>query len=167
MNIAGFYNESITNGEGWRAVLFVSGCPHQCEGCHNPNTWSGNYGVSYHEDEIFKKIMENPYVDGLTLSGGEPLLYYKQLTPLLLRVREQGFNIWCYTGYTFEYLYEQSIHNTKLKCFLKLIDVLVDGKFVIAEKNSRLRFCGSTNQRIINVKDSMQHGHPILQDVAS
>ena len=167
MNIAGFYSESITNGEGWRSVLFVAGCPHQCEGCQNPQTWDCHYGKPYNEEEIFTKIVENPFIDGLTLSGGEPMLYYKQLTSLVLRVKQLGLNLWCYTGYTFEELHEKSKTNESLRFFLEHIDVLVDGRFELAKKDTRLRFCGSSNQRIINVKASLYEQQCVLHHVTS
>src|SRR5690606_5718899 len=105
----------------------------------------------YNEDNIFNEITENPFLDGVTLSGGEPLLYYKQLTPLVLRLKDLGLNIWTYTGYTFEELFSKSEGNKALRYFLEQIDVLVDGKFDITKKDSRLHFCGSTNQRIIDI----------------
>jgi len=167
MNIAGFYPDSIANGEGWRAVLFVSGCPHRCLGCHNPNTWDHQYGEPYNEQDIFAKITENPLLDGLTLSGGEPLLYYKQLTSLVRRVKASGLNIWAYTGYTFEDILKRCESNKELEQFVAFIDVLVDGRFEIEKRNLQLRFCGSSNQRIINIPVSLQKGQAVLYQLTS
>lgn len=155
MNIAGFYPDSITNGEGWRAVLFVSGCPHQCPGCHNPQSWDKNYGEAFDEDDIYHQIMENPFLDGLTLSGGEPFLYYRELLPLIKRVKGKKLTIWSYTGFTFEELLLRSKTNIDLLEFLKEIDVLVDGRFQVEHKEPKRIFRGSANQRIIDVKASL------------
>ena len=167
MNIAGFYPDSISNGEGWRAVLFVSGCPHRCIGCHNPQTWDSSEGMPYEENDIFEQIMNNPFLDGLTLSGGEPFLYYKQLTSLVMRVKQKGLNIWAYTGFTFEELLSKSYSNSSLDCFIKHIDVIVDGKFEIDKRDSKLLFRGSSNQRIIDVQASIAKHETVLYPLTS
>ena len=162
MNFAGFYSDSISNGEGWRAVLFVSGCPHHCPGCHNPQSWDKNYGEPYVEADIYHQIMENPFLDGLTLSGGEPFLYHKELLSLVKRVKTKGLTIWSYTGFTFEELFRWSENNADVLAFLKEIDVLVDGRFLEEKKEPKRIFRGSANQRIIDVKASLKKQEVVL-----
>jgi anaerobic ribonucleoside-triphosphate reductase activating protein len=162
MNIAGFYSDSISNGDGWRAVLFVSGCPHHCPGCHNPEAWDKNYGELYVEDNIYTQIIENPFLDGLTLSGGEPFLYCKELFSLVKRVKAKGLTIWSYTGFTFEELLRWSEKNSDVQAFLQEIDLLVDGKFLIERMEPKKRFRGSCNQRIINVEASLKKQEVVL-----
>ncbi len=157
MKIAGFYDESISNGEGWRAVLFVSGCPHHCPGCHNSVTWDFNYGEDFNQEEVINKIVNNSILKGVTISGGEPLCMENIATVVefIKKIKElkPNFNIWCYSGYTFEELLSRndSITNEALQ----VIDVLVDGKFMLEKKDSKIRFRGSSNQRIIDVKKSL------------
>ena len=158
MKIAGFYDESISNGLGWRAVLFVSGCPHHCPGCHNKEAQDFNYGEEFNEEEILKRIKENSILNGITISGGEPLC--KENIPGVLKfikdvkaIRPE-FNVWCYSGYTIDQLIDRNDEETN-KC-LNEIDVLVDGRFVEAKKDPTLKFRGSSNQRILDLKPSLQ-----------
>ncbi len=162
MKIGGFYADSISNGEGWRAVLFVSGCPHHCLGCHNPESWDKDYGEPFIEDDIYNQIMENPFLDGLTLSGGEPFLYCRELFPLVTRVKAKGLNIWSYTGFTFEELLRWAERNSDVEAFLQEVDVLVDGKFVFEEMEPKKVFRGSSNQRIIDVQASLKKQEVVL-----
>lgn len=158
MKIAGFYDESISNGLGWRAVLFVSGCPHHCPGCHNKEAQDFNYGEEFNEEEILEKIKENSILNGITISGGEPLC--KENIPGVLKfikdVKEirPEFNVWCYSGYTLDQLIDRNDEETN-KC-LNEIDVLVDGRFVEEKKDPTLKFRGSSNQRILDLKPSLQ-----------
>ena len=158
MKIAGFYDESISNGLGWRAVLFVSGCPHHCPGCHNKEAQDFNYGEEFNEEEILKRIKENSILNGITISGGEPLC--KENIPGVLKfikdVKEirPEFNVWCYSGYTLDQLIDRNDEETN-KC-LNEIDVLVDGRFVEEKKDPTLKFRGTSNQRILDLKPSLQ-----------
>ena len=158
MKIAGFYDESISNGLGWRAVLFVSGCPHHCPGCHNKEAQDFNYGEEFNEEEILKRIKENSILNGITISGGEPLC--KENIPGVLKfikdVKEirPEFNVLCYSGYTLDQLIDRNDEETN-KC-LNEIDVLVDGRFVEEKKDPTLKFRGSSNQRILDLKPSLQ-----------
>ena len=158
MKIAGFYDESISNGLGWRAVLFVSGCPHHCPGCHHKEAQDFNYGEEFNEEEILKRIKENSILNGITISGGEPLC--KENIPGVLKfikdVKEirPEFNVWCYSGYTLDQLIDRNDEETN-KC-LNEIDVLVDGRFVEEKKDPTLKFRGSSNQRILDLKPSLQ-----------
>ena len=163
MNMAGFYDESISNGLGWRAVLFVSGCPHNCPGCHNKVAQDYNYGKKFNKQEIIDRIMENSILKGITISGGEPLC--QENIPEVLdfikevKAKRPNFNVWCYTGYTLEQLKERNDETTN-NC-LNEIDVLVDGRFVEAKKDPTLRFRGSANQRIIDIHKSIAEKHVV------
>ena len=160
MNLAGFYDESISNGSGWRAVLFVSGCPHGCPGCHNKVAQDYNYGTKFDEEkkqELLGRIKENSILKGITISGGEPLCKENigEVLDFIKDVKKEkpDFNVWCYTGYTLEELENRNDETTN-KC-LQEINVLVDGKFEIDKKVPNLRFKGSTNQRILDVKECL------------
>ena len=164
MNMAGFYDESISNGLGWRAVLFVSGCPHHCPGCHNAMAQDYNYGEKFDKEAIINRICDNSILKGITISGGEPLC--KENIPEVLdfikevkKVRP-NFNVWCYTGYTLEQLEDRNDEVTDET--LRNIDVLVDGRFVEEQKNPTLKFKGSENQRILDVQKCIAE-HKIVQ----
>lgn len=158
MKMSGFYDESISNGLGWRAVLFVSGCPHHCPGCHNQAAQDFNYGEEFNEEEILERIKENSILKGITISGGEPLCKenISEVLKFIKDVKEvrPEFNIWCYSGYTIEQLMNRNDETTN-KC-LEEIDVLVDGQFIQAKKDPTLKFRGSSNQRIIDMKSTLQ-----------
>lgn len=158
MKMAGFYDESISNGLGWRAVLFVSGCPHHCPGCHNKAAQDYNYGQDFNKAEILDRIQQNSILKGITISGGEPLCK-ENITEVVDFIKDvkkvkPNFNIWCYTGYTVEELMQRSDDATKEA--LEQIDVLVDGEFKEAQKDPNLKFRGSANQRIIDLKNTTQ-----------
>ena len=157
MKIAGFYDESISNGKGWRAVLFVSGCPHHCPGCHNKEAQDFNYGQEFNKQEILERIKNNSILKGITISGGEPLCKenINEVHNFIKDVKEikPDFNIWCYSGYTFEELLNRRDKDTD-DC-LEEIDVLVDGKFEQNLKDPSLKFRGSSNQKIWNVKQTL------------
>ena len=160
----------IANGEGVRVSLFVSGCTHHCPGCFNQDTWDFSYGKEY-TDETEQEIIEalSPdYINGLSLLGGEPFEPQNQkvLVQLLRKVREQypQKTIWCYSGYLFD---RELLSESRARCeytdeMLSTIDILVDGRFVEKLKDIRLVFRGSSNQRIIDVKKSLNNGEVIL-----
>ena len=154
MKVAGFYDESISNGLGWRAVLFVSGCPHNCPGCHNKVAQDFNYGEDLDTEKLIKRIKENSILNGITISGGEPLCpeNIEEVTNFIKAVKKEKpeFNVWCYTGYTLEELKNRKDEKTNKA--LESIDVLVDGRFVEERKNLEIRFRGSDNQRILDLK---------------
>ena len=154
----------IANGRGIRVSLFVSGCRHHCKGCFNPETWDFCYGKEYTpqtESEILDALKPS-YIEGLSLLGGEPFEPENQpsLLELLKKVRKDfpGKTVWCYSGYTFEELaglVPSSAFTWVTKELLSLIDILVDGEFVLEKKNISLKFRGSENQRILDVKKSL------------
>ena len=170
MNYGNIKLFDIADGPGVRTTLFVSGCRHHCPGCFQPETWDFDYGESFtHETE--QRILESlasDYVDGLTLLGGEPMEPENQraLLPFVKRVREMypGKNIWCYTGYTLE---SDLMRGGRAFCeateeLLGLIDVLVDGEFILAEKDITLLFRGSRNQRLIDLPATLRGGETVL-----
>ncbi len=171
MNYAAIKKTDIANGTGVRVSFFVSGCTHHCEGCFNKETWDFNFGKPF-TDETESEIIEAlkpSYIAGLTLLGGEPLEPCNQrvLTALLKRVRSiyPEKNIWCYSGYIFEkdILPEQGkAHCEVTDELVSMLDILVDGPFVLEKKNIMLKFRGSENQRIILVKESLKEGKTLL-----
>lgn len=166
MNYEKIKKNDIANGLGVRVTIFVSGCPHKCEGCFNPETHDFYGGKPFTEKEE-QKIMtelEKSYVNGLTLLGGEPMAIQNQrgLLGLVKKVKEQFPDkpIWCYTGYLWEELMAMDYPETKE--LLPCITYLVDGRFVESLKNPKLRFKGSSNQRIIDVPKSLQENKVVL-----
>lgn len=154
MNYANIKYNDIANGEGVRTSLFVSGCSNHCKGCFNPETWDKNFGQKFTDDTI-KDILDSldsDYIEGLTILGGDPMEKYNQADVLKLvhALRERykdTKSIWIYSGYTYENLINQPL----AKAILDNCDILVDGKFEIDKKDIRLKFRGSSNQRIIEL----------------
>ena len=158
IRISGIEPESIVDGEGIRYVIFTQGCPHHCPGCHNPQTHPFGGGKLVSIEDILDNISKRKnWIDGITLSGGEPFCQIYQCALIAEKAHEMGLSVWCYTGYLFEDLYRQGIE------LLKHIDVLVDGPFVQAEKSLELDFRGSRNQRVIDIPESLKEGVAILK----
>lgn len=156
IQIAGFLDNSLVNGQGLRSVVFVSGCNHACPGCHNKPMQDFNYGDRVDISEVFSRIKQNiPIIRGVTFSGGEPFEQPKALTVLADQIKAEGLDIWCYTGYTFEEILESSDPN-KIKLLYK-VDVLIDGKFRKDLMEGASKYTGSKNQRIIDVKESLKN----------
>ncbi|MCI5904106.1 MAG: anaerobic ribonucleoside-triphosphate reductase activating protein [Oscillospiraceae bacterium] len=162
-------NFDIANGEGIRVSLFVSGCTHRCKGCFNPETWNFSYGRPYtaETEQSIMDMLSFEYVDGLSLLGGEPFEpdNQRELVKLLQRVRKElpEKNVWCYTGYTLE---SDLLRESRARCevtdeMLGMIDVLVDGEFKEELKNIALAFRGSSNQRLIDLKKTLQSGKTV------
>lgn len=172
MNYANIKKYDIANGPGVRVSLFVSGCTHHCPGCFNPETWDFNFGEPFDSDVINEilEALEPSYIRGFSLLGGEPFEYKNQtgLLPLLKEIRNRFPNkdIWCYTGYNFEtdILEDMAKKWPETNEMLSYIDILVDGEFVEAKKDLALRFRGSSNQRIIQVQESLKQNKVILWD---
>lgn len=170
MNYAEIKNCDIANGPGVRVTLFVSGCTHHCKDCFNEMAWDFAYGEVFDQqvEERLLALLQPEYITGLTLLGGEPLEYENRrgLLPFLRKVKTQypEKNIWCYTGYRFEedVLGKFCIQWEEMQEFLSYIDVLVDGEFILEQKDISLQFRGSRNQRIILVKDSLASGQTVL-----
>ena len=170
MNYADIKRVDVANGEGVRVSVFVSGCNHHCKGCFNQCAWDFNYGNKFTEKEIDKVIeyLDHDYINGLSLLGGEPLEKQNQigLLPLIKKVKEKFPNkdIWCYTGFYFEkdVVENMSKNNDTTKELLKYIDVIVDGKFEEDKKDLKLKFRGSSNQRVLDVKQSLKEKKPVI-----
>ena len=169
MNYGAIKKLDIANGPGLRVSLFVSGCTHHCPGCFNPETWDFSYGKPFTQEteEELLALLASPYVDGLTLLGGEPFEPVNQqaLLPFLRKVRAlySDKTVWCYTGYTLEALWErESVRCEATDELLSLLDVLVDGEFVERLKNIRLKFRGSENQRILDMRRSLLERRPVV-----
>lgn len=165
MNICGYYPESINEGEGMRAVIFISGCRHRCPGCFNPETWNFNYGEPFTEQrqrELIAEIAANPLLDGLTLAGGDPFFSAGEVADFVLKLREElpGYPVWAYSGYTYEQLAADPASDEYR--LLSLCQVLIDGRFVEAEKDVALLFRGSSNQRIIDVPATLAADRIVL-----
>lgn len=169
MNYGEIKNFDIANGEGIRVSLFVSGCTHHCKGCFNPETWDFGYGKPYtaETEQSIIEMLSFEYTDGLSLLGGEPFEpdNQRELVKLLRRVRKElpEKNVWCYTGYTLE---SDLLSDSRARCevtdeMLGMIDVLVDGEFKEELKNISLAFRGSSNQRIIDLKKTLQSGKTV------
>lgn len=153
IRLAGIEYDSLVNGEGTRTVIFAQGCRHHCPGCFNPETHDFNGGELFEVEEIFNKIKDDPFLEGVTFSGGDPLEQAEAFSELASIIKENKpeLNIWCWTGYTIEQILENKLHEPGIKKLLDLIDVLVDGRF---EQNlfvDGLKFRGSKNQRIIDI----------------
>lgn len=143
IRIAGIEPESLVDGEGVRFAIFMQGCLRRCKGCHNPQAQALGGGRLVDTEEIVSAIKSNPLLDGITLTGGEPFLQIDAVKTLARAAKALGLNVWCYTGFTFE---EIPPH------WLEYIDVLVDGAYIENLRDLNLKFCGSSNQRIIYLK---------------
>jgi len=155
LRIAGIIPETITDGDGFRASIYVQGCPHKCEGCHNAHTHDFNGGEVLSLQDIINKVYPNPLLAGLTFSGGEPFCQAEPLAILADWAKQMNLNIWCYSGYTLEELKELAKTNKPIADLLSKTDTLVDGKFIQEQKDLTLRFRGSKNQRIIDLRSIM------------
>lgn len=150
--------DSIVDGEGVRTVLWTQGCPHNCKGCHNPQTHDFNGGVEVDVEEVIEALREIKNQDGITLSGGDPVCQSEACYEICKAAHEMGLNVWCYTGFT----YEVMLLSEKKRKLLEQIDVLVDDKFILEEKSYDLYFKGSRNQRIIDVQRSLKEERVVL-----
>jgi len=150
--------DSVVDGRGLRTVIWCQGCPHNCDGCHNPDTHDFTGGFEQEADQLVQEILAVEMQSGVTFSGGEPMMQPLACAYVARQLKEKNVNIWCYTGFTFEQLL------TKPDCleFLQYIDVLIDGKFELSLKSYELLFKGSANQRIIDVRESIQQKSVVL-----
>lgn len=150
--------DSIVDGEGIRTVIWTQGCDHHCKGCHNPETWSFDSGYLIDVDSVIKEIDSLTGQDGITLSGGDPFYQVEACTLIAKHCKNKKLNVWCYTGF----VYEDLVKDTKMLELLKYIDVLVDGPFVLNKRSLDLYFKGSSNQRIIDVPNSLKENKVVL-----
>ena len=148
--------DSIVDGPGLRTVIWTQGCPHLCPGCHNPQTHDMQAGFMMESEDIVKQIKATKLQKGITLSGGEPFLQAEALVVIAREVKQLGMDVWAYTGFRFDYLINEKNPNYKHNIrLLQYVDTLVDGRFIEEKKSVHLLFRGSSNQRIINVQQSL------------
>lgn len=145
--------DSIVDGLGIRTVIWTQGCSHNCPSCHNPSTHDFSGGEEVELDDVIYRLENLVGQDGVTFSGGDPMFQPKQCAVLARKVHDLNMNVWAYTGFTYEQLLNSK--NKEILDFLNNIDVLIDGKFDISKKSMDIRFRGSTNQRVIDVKKSL------------
>ncbi len=162
IRLSGIVKESIVDGPGIRYVLFTQGCPHKCDGCHNPQTHSFNCGNLIAIDDIITDITKNPLLKGITVSGGEPFMQAKQVSQLLSKLDRKKLDVIVYTGYEFEFLLKNSNQNNGFNSLLNNTDILIDGKFDINFKSDALAYRGSTNQRSIDCKESLKNNNIVI-----
>ena len=159
---ADLQSDSIVDGPGIRTVIWTQGCPHSCSGCHNPSTHSFDDGELVDVSDVLDRIDDLVFQDGITFSGGDPMCQADACFEIAKYARNKGLNIWCYTGYTFEQLLIMGRAKKSILNFLNNIDVLVDGKFMMEFKSLECQYRGSTNQRLIDVKRSLDSGSVVL-----
>ena len=152
LNLSGIVSDSIVDGPGIRTTIFSQGCPHHCPGCHNPETWDFGCGTDMPVEAIVDIVKSNPLCRGVTFSGGEPFAQAAGFAKLAKLLKEKGYEVASYSGYTFEELLEGSEDQ---KTLLESIDILIDGPFLLSQKSLEIAFRGSRNQRILDVKKSL------------
>lgn len=165
IRLAGLVPESFVDGPGIRFAIFTQGCPHNCEGCHNPETHDFAAGRLADTDRIYKKIKQYPLVKGVTFSGGDPFCQPEPLYELAVKLKADGYHIMSYTGWTYEQLIKKSEKEPFVGRLLEQLDLLVDGRFVLAERTLELPFRGSRNQRIIDVPASLKAGEAVTVEL--
>lgn len=156
IRVSGIVNDSIVDGQGLRLSVFTQGCPHGCEGCHNPESHDFAGGTLRDTDEIIAAMKKNPLLSGVTLTGGEPFCQPEPCLAIAKAAHGMGLNVWAFSGYLYEDLLALAPE------LLNEVDVLVDGPFILAERSLELKFCGSRNQRLIDVKKTREKGEIVL-----
>lgn len=154
MRVYGIVDDSIVDGPGFRLAVFAQGCPHGCPGCHNPESHALGGGTLRDTSEIAALMDANQLLDGITLTGGEPFMQCEACLELSRAAHARGLNVWCYTGFE----YEQLLERPDARALLDEVDVLVDGPFVLSERSLELRFRGSRNQRVIDLRATRERG---------
>jgi len=160
LRLAGVQDDSIVDGPGIRLTVFAQGCPHRCPGCHNPQTHDPEGGYWEEEAALLQRLGENPLLRGITLSGGEPFLQAEAFANLAKKVHAMGKDVVCYTGYTFEQLFD--MQDRHVHALLDHIDILVDGPYIEAQRDLELLFRGSANQRLIALPETLRTGKVCL-----
>ena len=158
MRVLKIIEGTSVDGPGLRTSVYLAGCSHHCPGCHNPQSWDPQGGTEMSVDELMQVIDYNEAP--VTLSGGDPL-QHPGVLELARRIRQEGYNLWCYTGHT----WEEIANDPKLLEVARLCDVVVEGRFVQAQRDTSLHFRGSKNQRIIDVRQSLTSNTPTLLDL--
>ena len=158
VNLAGIVTDSIVDGPGLRTTLFAQGCPHHCEGCHNPETWDFSGGTEVSTEAAVEIVKSSPLCRGVTFSGGEPFAQAEGFAEIAKALKGKGYEVASYSGYTFEELLDGTDGQKEL---LHYLDVLIDGPFLLREKSLEIAFRGSRNQRILDVKKSLAAGRAV------
>jgi anaerobic ribonucleoside-triphosphate reductase activating protein len=158
LDLSGIVTDSIVDGPGIRTAVFSQGCPHHCQGCHNPETWEFGIGTQMEEETVLDIVKSNPLCRGVTFSGGEPFAQAEGFAKLAKLLKQQGYEVASYTGYTFEQLLRGTPAQKEL---LDTIDILIDGPFLLSERSLELNFRGSRNQRILDVPASLASGKAV------
>ena len=162
LRICGIIRESIVDGPGFRFVVFVQGCPHHCPGCHNPQSHDPKGGSLCEASRIIEEFQKDPILKGITLSGGEPMEQAAELIPVAKAVLDMGKDVVIFSGYTFEELLEKGKTEPEVLELLACASLLIDGRFIQAQRDLTLRFRGSRNQRLIDVPRSLKEGRAIV-----
>jgi len=166
LRIAGIVKNSITDGPGFRYAIFTQGCPHNCFGCHNPQSHSFTDGEDYEEEQILREILGDPLLDGVTFSGGEPFMQAPELAYIASELKKRTkLSLYCFTGYTWDELLEQSAVRLGWMDLIRNVDVIIDGRFELALRSLNLRFRGSSNQCAIDVPRSLKENRKIEIDI--
>ena len=160
LKIAGTVNDSIVDGPGIRFTIFTQGCPHHCEGCHNPQTHDFEGGTVVDTEELIARIKGNPLLDGVTFSGGEPFCQAEVLATLGKQIKALGLDVITYTGSTVEEIFKNRQNNGWGE-LLEVTDILIDGPFILSQKDWQIKFRGSSNQRCIDCQASLAEGKAI------
>ncbi len=158
LDLAGIVSDSVVDGPGIRVAIFSQGCPHHCPGCHNPETWDFGTGTGIDEETVVEIVKSNPLCRGVTFSGGEPFAQAEGFTKLARLLKEEGYELASYSGYTFEELICGTPAQREL---LGELDILIDGRFEQSLKSLEVPFRGSTNQRVVDVKASLEAGNAV------
>ncbi len=158
IRLAGIETDSIVDGPGYRVAIFTQGCPHRCEGCHNPESHDAQGGRWWTLEDAEKKFTGNPLLSGITLSGGEPFWQPGPCAALAQKAHAKGLNVWTFSGFTLEQIQAMAGQDAAVAALLAATDVLVDGPFVRAEKSLDLDFRGSKNQRLIDMNRTRESG---------
>lgn len=165
IKLAGLVADSIVDGPGFRFTIFTQGCPHNCEGCHNPETHDFNGGRYADCDKIIEKIKQNKLTAGVTFSGGEPFCQPMPCAYMAEKLKSMGYHLISFTGYTFEQLMKMSEKDEDIKRFLGFLDIIIDGKFILAQRSLELKYKGSKNQRTIDVQESIKQGRAVEVEI--
>lgn len=161
ISVLDIVHDTMVDGPGFRTTIYCAGCPNECPGCHNPQSWDINNGHPMTTDELFSEIVSDPFAN-VTFSGGDPMFQPEGFAELAEAIRKNtSKTIWCYSGFR----YEQIINNSKQRKLLEMVDVLVDGPFVEKLRDEDLYFRGSSNQRLIDVPASLNCGQVVLLDL--
>lgn len=161
IRVAGIVPESVVDGPGFRYAIFTQGCRHNCPGCQNPQTHDFEGGYVVDTDDLFAEMMEDPLIKGMTFSGGDPFEQPAPLAELAVRAHAAGKDIVAYSGYTYEQLLAKAAQEPAVMDLLRETDVLIDGPFILEQRNLELKFRGSDNQRVIDVKQSLASGEVV------